>query len=433
LIRRLAVLSVVVCTLAAACSPFPAQQQQVKVGKDIVVGVALALSGSQAQEGLQTKQGYDLWADWANHNGGLDVQGTRHRVRLVYRDDASRPDLSAQQAEQLITGDKAAFLLGPYGTTNTAAVAAVADKHHVPLLAANAAARAIFTQGFQYVFGVLASADQYPAAVIHMALGLNPKPTTMAVLSADDLSSLAIAKGAIDYASSQGIRLVFYKKYASGTTNLYDLVQLAKDKNPDIFVNSGHLLEAIAAHKAAKDLQLDAKMFAYAVGPAQPEFIQALGSSADYVVTGAPWTAQARYKASYYLSGPQFVAAYRKKYAIQQEPTYLVAAATVSGVVLQMGIEHARSLDPEKVRAALTEVDTNTFFGRIKFDPQGQNSYKNVLVEQIQSGQIQTVWPPEVAAAQPSYPAPTWSVRFGLPPQPPKAKLPGTGMPPSNH
>ena len=148
------------------------------------------------------------------------------------------------------------------------------------------------------------------------------------------------------------------------------------------------------------------------------------------MVTASPWTPQARYKASYYLSSPDFVAAYRKKYSTQLEPTYLTAAATVSGVLLQLAIERAKSIDPQKVRDTLAALDLNTFFGRVKFNAGGQNSYKNVLVEQIQSGQIQTVWPPEVAAATPIYPTPTWSARFGLPPQPPKAKLPGTGMPP---
>ena len=78
-----------------------------------------------------------------------------------------------------------------------------------------------------------------------MALGLTPRPATLAILTADDASSLAITKGAIDYATSQGQQIVYFKQYKSGTTNLYDLVQQAKEKNPDIFVNSGHLLEAI--------------------------------------------------------------------------------------------------------------------------------------------------------------------------------------------
>lgn len=430
MIRRLAI-PTMGAMLLAACSLAPSSpQQEIKQGSDIVVGSALAATGDQAREATLTRQGYDLWADWANRNGGIVVQGVRHRVRIVYADDAGRPEVSAQQTENLITNEKATFLLGPYGTTNTGADAAVAERHQVPLMASNGAASQLYMQGLHNIFGVIASADQYPEAVIHMALGLDPKPTTMAIITADDASSLAITKGAVDYASSQGIRTVYFKQYKSGTTNLYDLVQQAKDKNPDIFVNSGHLLEAIAAHKAAKDLRLDAKMFAYAIGPAQPEFAQSLGPSADYVVTASPWTPQARYKASYYLSSADFVAAYRKKFSTQLEPTYLTASATVSGVILQLAMEKARSLDPQKVRDALATLDLNTFFGRIKFNAGGQNTYKNVLVEQIQSGQIQTVWPPEVAAATPMYPTPTWSARFGAAPQPPKAKLPGTGMPP---
>jgi branched-chain amino acid transport system substrate-binding protein len=429
---RFAGLTLAAAVLLSACSPLPTPKQEVKIGSEVIVGVPLAATGPQATEGTLTRQGYDLWADWANRDGGILIQGVKHPIRLVYEDDASRPDLSAQAAEKLITTEKAAFLLGPYGTTNTAAVAAVADRHHVPIMAANGAAHQLYTQGWRYLFGVIASADQYPEAVIHMALGLTPRPATLAILTADDASSLAITKGAIDYATSQGQQIVYFKQYKSGTTNLYDLVQQAKEKNPDIFVNSGHLLEAIAAHKAAKDLRLDAKMFAYAIGPAQPEFVQSLGSSADFVVTASPWTPQAHYKASYYLSGPQYVAAYRKKYSTQLEPTYLSAAATASGVVLQLAMEKAQSMDPEKVRSALSSVDTNTFFGRIKFDAGGQNSYKNVLVEQIQSGQIQTVYPPEVAATTPQYPTPTWTARYGAPPQPPKAKLPGTGVPPSS-
>jgi branched-chain amino acid transport system substrate-binding protein len=429
---RFAGLTLAAAVLLSACSPLPTPKQEVKIGSEVIVGVPLAATGSQATEGTLTRQGYDLWADWANRDGGILIQGVKHPIRLVYEDDASRPDLSAQAAEKLITTEKAAFLLGPYGTTNSAAVAAVADRHHVPMMAANGAAHQLYTQGWRYLFGVIASADQYPEAVIHMALGLTPRPATLAILTADDASSLAITKGAIDYATSQGQQIVYFKQYKSGTTNLYDLVQQAKEKNPDIFVNSGHLLEAIAAHKAAKDLRLDAKMFAYAIGPAQPEFVQSLGSSADFVVTASPWTPQARYKASYYLSGPQYVAAYRKKNSTQLEPTYLSAAATASGVVLQLAMEKAQSMDAEKVRSALSSVDTNTFFGRIKFDAGGQNSYKNVLVEQIQSGQIQTVYPPEVAATTPQYPTPTWTARYGAPPQPPKAKLPGTGVPPSS-
>jgi branched-chain amino acid transport system substrate-binding protein len=428
---RALVLPALAVLLAAACSPGMGGQQPPKQGADIVIGVPMALSGDLVHEAALAKQGYDLWLDWANRSGGIVVKGVRHRVRLVYEDDASSPQQSAQVAEKMLTDEKASFLLGPYGTTNTAAAAAVADKHHVPMIAANGAARQIFMQGYRYVFGILASADQYPAAVLDMALTMNPKPATLAMLSADDVVSLAIARGALEFAASRGLQTVFNAQYPAGSTNLYPLVQQAKAKNPDIFVNSGHLLEAIAAHKAVKDLRLNAKMVAYSVGPDQPQFEETLGSSADFVVTASPWTPQARYMPSYYLTSAEYVTAYHKKFNTMLAPAYPAADSTAAGVALELAIERSQSVDPDTVRDALAGLDVNTFFGRIKFDGQGQNTFKNILVEQIQNNQIQTIYPPEVATASPAFPAPTWEARFGTPPEPPKPKLPGTGKPPA--
>src|SRR6266568_5158386 len=68
-----------------------------KYGDDIVVGLPLAASGNLAQEGGMAKQGYDLWMDWVNGTkGGIEVAGVRHRVRLDYQDDTSKPDVDAQ-------------------------------------------------------------------------------------------------------------------------------------------------------------------------------------------------------------------------------------------------------------------------------------------------------------------------------------------------
>ena len=152
MLPRFAGLTLAAAVLLSACSPLPTPKQEVKIGSEVIVGVPLAATGPQATEGTLTRQGYDLWADWANRDGGILIQGVKHPIRLVYEDDASRPDLSAQAAEKLITTEKAAFLLGPYGTTNSAAVAAVADRHHVPMMAANGAAHQLYTQGWRYLF-----------------------------------------------------------------------------------------------------------------------------------------------------------------------------------------------------------------------------------------------------------------------------------------
>lgn len=129
------------------------------------------------------------------------------------------------------------------------------------------------------------------------------------------------------------------------------------------------------------------------------------------------------------MSSEDYVAAYRRKFNVA-EPTYATADATAAGIALQVAIQRAESLDPTRVRDALSSLDVNTFYGLIKFDDHGQNIYRSMLVEQIQNGQRLTVWPPELATATPQHPTPTWTVRGNLPPEAPAAKLPGTGHPP---
>jgi branched-chain amino acid transport system substrate-binding protein len=427
--KRLVAASIALLAAAVGCS-MSQETPPPKMGADIVVGIPLSFTGNLNKESAMAKQGYDLWLDWVNgHENGVLVNGVRHRIRIDYADDTSSAQVAGQLAEKMITQDNARFLLGPYGAANTAAVAAVAERHQVPLVSANGSARSIFAKGYQYTFGVQTPADKNLQVVFDMAANLNPKPATVAMLTADDSFSVEVAKGALDYAAAKGIQVVFNQTYPSGSTNLAGLVAQAKAKNPDIVVNSGHLLEAVAVSKAAKDQRLSAKIFVYSVGPTMPDFVQSLGKDADYVFTGSQWTAQTKYRSMYYLSTPQYVAAYQKKFNTQDEPNYQVADATAAGIALEKAIEQANDLGGAAVRHALAGLDLQVFFGRVKFDSVGQNTFKPMLVEQIQSGHRQTVWPSEMSATTAQYPTPAWSVRTGTPdPQPPAAKLPATGQ-----
>src|SRR2546430_10068635 len=118
----------------AACSGPGSSPAPPATGGDIVVGVPLAATGGLAQEGALVKQGYDMWLDWANRDGGILVRGVRHRVRALYADDTSDPKVDAQLAETMVTEQNAQFLLGPYSSASTATAAAVADKHRVPMV-----------------------------------------------------------------------------------------------------------------------------------------------------------------------------------------------------------------------------------------------------------------------------------------------------------
>jgi branched-chain amino acid transport system substrate-binding protein len=339
------------------------------------------------------------------------VNGVKHPVKIKYYDDTSSANQSAVLMQKLITEDKANFLLGPYGSAATATDAAIAEQNQIPMVEANGAAQSIFNQGYKYTFGVLSPANKYLQGVIDMAATLNPKPTTIAMLSADDNFSLEVANAINTYAPTKGMTVVLFKKYKNGATNLAAEVQAAKAANPDIVLNSGHLTEAIAINKAAKGQKLNAKIFAYSVGPSTPDFITALGADANFVYDGSQWTPQVKYTPAFYLTVAQYVAAYKAKYPGVGDPDYHVAESTAACLALERAIENAGSLDPKKVRDALAALDVTVFFGQIKFDSRGINIFKPMVVEQIQSGVHHTVFPGDVADAQPMYPTPAWDQR----------------------
>jgi branched-chain amino acid transport system substrate-binding protein len=56
----------------------------------------------------------------------------------------------------------------------------------------------------------------------------------------------------------------------------------------------------------------------------------------------------------------------------------------------------------------MAKLDVVTFFGLLKFDSRGLNVYKPMVVNQIQSGRLVTVYPYRLSNAKPIYPAPAW-------------------------
>src|SRR5260370_32342921 len=114
--------------------------------------------------------------------------------------------------QKLITEDKANFLLGPYGSAATATDAAIAEQNQIPMVEANGAAQSIFNQGYKYTFGVLSPANKYLEGVIDMAATLNPKPTTVAMLSADDNFSLEVTNAINDKTPTKAMTDVLFKK-----------------------------------------------------------------------------------------------------------------------------------------------------------------------------------------------------------------------------
>jgi ABC-type branched-subunit amino acid transport system substrate-binding protein len=104
-----------------------------------------------------------------------------------------------------------------------------------------------------YTFLGRLPARKYLVGVIDMALAQDPKPTTIAILSADDPFSVEVAAAAQKYAEDQGLQVVYFQKYPDKSTDLRAPLTEAKAKNPDIFLNSGHFARVWRSHSKRRN------------------------------------------------------------------------------------------------------------------------------------------------------------------------------------
>jgi branched-chain amino acid transport system substrate-binding protein len=375
----------------------------------IVFGAPVSLSGSQAKEGRLTQEGYDFWARYVNEHGGLRVGNVSYRVEIRYRDDTSKPPMTALAAQSLITDGHVDFLLGPYGSAQTFAAATVAEEHGVPLIASGGSAERTFNQGYRYVFGVQSPARKYLIGIIEFAVRRTPRPRTIAICAASDTFSREVQQGAVQSANDHGIRVVYAGRYDDDPASIAAAAAAIVATHPDIIVNAGHLQDALALHRALIAKNATAKIYGYSVGPDTPEFRATLGANAQAVLGSAQWSPAVPYygQAGFYRTAAQYSQAFSRQYG--HVPDYHDAEATAACLAFAYALQAAQRVDRNAVRDSLAHLNVATFFGQLKFDDRGVNIYKPMVVNQIQGTRLVTIYPYRLANAPFIFPAPTWN------------------------
>lgn len=406
----LALLALIVPVLLAGCGGGSGGS-----GSDtLTFGAPVSLTGSLSHEGTDTLNGYKLWADQVNAKGGIKVGDKTYKVKIKEYDDGSSAQKSAQFTKQLITSDKVNFMLGPYGSAATLTDEVIAQQYQIPMVEGNGAAQAIFSKGNPYIFGVLSPSPEYAGAMIKAALALPNPPKTIAIINANDSFSSEVAAAAKTLATSSGMNVVYSQSYPANATDLSGVLTQIKTAAsggvPDMIIGSGHEGEALTTMKQAKQLGINPKVWAFTVGPALPDFATTLSGDANYVIGSSQWTPQVKYQGTDIFGTAQnFEQLYKSTY--NAEPSYQAAESAACGIAFQFALEKAGSIDATKVRDALKDLDVTTFYGPIKFSASGENVSKPMVTIQIQSGQLVTVFPSDVANAAFKYPTPPFGQR----------------------
>ncbi len=385
----------------------------VSAQEDIIkIGAAVSLTGKMAYEGRLVKEGYEVWEDWVNSHGGINAGGKNYQVKIVYYDDESTPVRGAKLTEMLITQNKVDFLFGPFSSSITFATTAIGEKYDIITIAPEANATAVYERGYKNVFSVLPPAPMLMVPIAYMAENLDPKPKTVAIISANDLFPLSCAEGFRDKCIELGFDVVLFEKYPAGATDISALLTKVKALNPDIIADAGYTADSLMVMRQCKELNINPQMYVFSVGVMIPSFVEELGADAEYAFEGEWWLPNMKNEDSVFGTTADYVQACKDKFGEDYMPEYHVSSASAAGTLLQLAIEKADSVETAKVREALSSLDVElATWPAIAFNEKGQNIKWPHPVIQVQNGEYVIVYPESSQEGAPIYPAPEWKKR----------------------
>jgi branched-chain amino acid transport system substrate-binding protein len=376
----------------------------------ITLGGSMSLSGDNADLGKLYKDAYELTIRKINEAGGVEAgDGNTYELEMILRDDETDASKSKSIYQELIDREGVDYLLGPYSSTVTLPASAVAAQKQKPMVEGGGASPEIFSQGNEWIFGLLPTANKYALSGIDMAAAQSPAPKTAAILAEDDTFSQSTAKGARQKMKDAGLEIVVDETFPSSASDLSTNLGKVRSNEADVLLLCAHQKHAIVMAKQLESQNVNVDMAMATVGSLNQSFKDETGKNGDYVYGPSSWAINADFEDPVYGSTSKFAEAINSEYGY--DPDYHSAAGESVILTFVKAFEQVDELTPTKVRDAIRGIQFNSAYGKIAFGDSGVID-KDMLVYQWQPDPgKQIVWPSNVQQSKPVYPMPKWSER----------------------
>jgi branched-chain amino acid transport system substrate-binding protein len=383
------------------------------------VGVITSLSGDLATGGNVTKRGYDLWADAVNKQGGIEIQGKRYPVRLVYGDAQSEPSQGASAAERLATQEKVDFVLGPYSSGVTLASAPILEKYKIPMITGSAESPLIWAQKFKYTFGTIPPVNYTGATPVQTLAELPDPPKTAVIFGSNDTFSKATAEAFKKACEDHGITVRKFNIIPSGQ-DLTPFMSAVKVLRPDLVAFGGHDEELINLVKSLRQINYTPKALLMHYGVTEPAFVESLEKYAEGVMGASVWTDSVHAQSDIlWKDAAEYAKAAEDAYGVPAD--YTQAGSSTAGIAFQAALQQINATPPlseserDELVAALEKLHIQTFYGNLKFADEGPFYHANIGIDpltiQIQNGKTVIIGPEKDARAKGIYPMTPWENR----------------------
>ncbi|TNF91739.1 MAG: amino acid ABC transporter substrate-binding protein [Gammaproteobacteria bacterium] len=404
--KKLSLLSILMASVSLLFS-----QASLAACEEIHLGSAISLTGKYATNGIHAKNGYEFAIQKIKENGGVQFDDKCYNFRVTYYDDESKGDRGATLAERLINQDKVQYMLGPYSSGLTKAIAPVTEKYKIPMVEAEGASRSLFNKGYKYLFAVLSTSEQYLASAVTLAAqmaeksGKSSSSVKVAVAVENDPFSLDIRAGVLDDAKKYGMNVVIDEQLPRDLSDMSAILTKVKLLKPDLLIVSGHSKGAATAVRQIGEQNVKVPMIAITHCEAA-DVTGKFGKFAEDFLCSTQWAETLTYEDPIFGTAANYEKEFKAAYPEYKNKSvpYQTAQASAAVYVFKDAFERAGSLDKEKLRDAIAATDMKTFYGNIKFSDAGNNIAKPMVLRQIQGGKYNVVAPAEFASHEVNWP-----------------------------
>jgi len=273
----------------------------VAYAKEVKIGVVLPLTGGIAAFGETSKRGLDL----ANEQHAKLSNGDT--VKLVYVDDRSDKVEAATAVQKLIDKDKVTVILGEVASSNSMAMAPIAEKAKTPMIT-HASTNPRVTKDKKFVTRAC-FIDPFQGAVMAKYALDNGLKTAVVVTDAKQDYSVGLSKAFKKAYTAGGGKIVKTVLINSGDKDFNAQVATIKAANPGIIAFTGYYNEAALLAKQARDMGVKTP-FIGADGVGFPELVKIGGKATE----GFMYTDHFNEAAASSPEAKAYVDAYHKKY-----------------------------------------------------------------------------------------------------------------------
>src|SRR5258706_6699160 len=324
----------------------------------VVVGVVVSQTGQNADLAAGYLKGVRLWEAEVNATGGL----VGRPVELKVLDDGSDAVRAGELYRQLIQEARADFLIGPYGSAATRAASGEAERERKLMVNGAGPARIVQQGPNRFLFQTGPSYAARGQGVLQIARKAGI--TRLHILARQELAAQEIAEATRLDALAQGFAVPEVETYAPLTADFTPFVQRAYAAKAQAWIAFGEARDAADMVKSFRKHGYAPQLF-FARRAAEAAFVKAVGQDAEFTL------AEVEYDPRLARGGNvEFVKAFTEKWSTP--PGLAAAEGYVAGRVLGEAVRRAGTLDTDKVRAALVDLQMETPLGSYRVGANGQ-------------------------------------------------------------